>query len=166
MTVRKAVMDDMKQIMEVYRIAKQYMVASGNPTQWVNGYPSREMIENDICKDQFFVCEDDNQIHGAFMFVIGEEPTYQVIEHGAWKNEEPYGTIHRLGSDGKYKGIFEECLAFCTKRQANLRADTHHDNKTMQHLLEKHGFERCGIIYLSNGSPRIAYQLTGGGIKR
>ena len=28
----------------------------------------------------------------------------------------------------------------------------------MQHLLEKHGFSYCGIIYLANGDPRLAYQ--------
>ncbi len=159
MLVRNAVLEDIEQIMEVYRASKEYMVASGNPNQWVNGYPTREIIESDISRQQFFVCEENGQIHGAFMFFIGEEPTYQIIEDGSWKNEEPYGTIHRLGSDGKQKGIFEACLSFCKKNHANLRADTHHDNKTMQHLLEKHGFERCGIVYMKDGSKRIAYQL-------
>jgi len=37
--------------------------------------------------------------------------------------------------------------------------DTHADNKPMQHLAEKHGFTRCGIIYTGDGSPRIAYEL-------
>ena len=32
----------------------------------------------------------------------------------------------------------------------------------MQHLLEKNGFVRCGIIHLANGAPRIAYQFAGG----
>lgn len=159
MIVRNAVLEDMEQIMEVYRLAKEYMVASGNPNQWINGYPSREVIEKDIKKQQLYVCEENGQIHGTFMFFVGEEPTYQVIEQGAWKNDEPYGTIHRLGSDGTCKGIFKECLSFCREKHANLRADTHHDNKTMQHLLEKHGFERCGIVYMNDGSLRIAYQL-------
>ena len=159
MVIRNAVLEDMEQIMEVYRRAKEYMAASGNPNQWINGYPTREVIEKDINRQQFYVCEENGQIHGAFMFFIGEEPTYQIIEDGSWKNEELYGTIHRLGSDGKYKGIFQECLAFCREKHANLRADTHHDNKTMQHLLEKYDFERCGIVYMKDGSLRIAYQL-------
>ena len=160
MLIREAVLEDIEQIMEVYRASKEYMVASGNPNQWVNGYPTREIIESDISRQQFFVCEENGQIQGAFMFFVGEEPTYQIIENGSWKNEEPYGTIHRLGSNGKRKGIFEECLAFCRRKHANLRADTHHENKTMQHLLEKNGFERCGIVYMKDGSKRIAYQLT------
>lgn len=159
MLVRNAVMEDIEQIMEVYHAAKEYMVVSGNPNQWINGYPTRELIEKDISRKQFFVCEENGQVHGVFMFFIGEEPTYQVIEQGAWKNDELYGTIHRLGSDGKCKGIFETCLTFCKGKHANLRADTHCDNKTMQHLLEKHGFEQCGIVYMKDKSLRIAYQL-------
>ena len=38
------------------------------------------------------------------------------------------------------------------------RADTHADNKIMQHLLEKNGFTRCGVIHVADGSPRFAYQ--------
>lgn len=40
----------------------------------------------------------------------------------------------------------------------SLRADTHADNKIMQHLLEKNGFARCGIIHVEDGTPRVAYQ--------
>ena len=43
-------------------------------------------------------------------------------------------------------------------KQKSLRADTHADNKIMQHLLEKNGFTRCGIIHVADGTPRIAYQ--------
>jgi hypothetical protein len=28
----------------------------------------------------------------------------------------------------------------------------------MQHLLDKNGFKYCGVVYLENGSERIAYQ--------
>lgn len=42
----------------------------------------------------------------------------------------------------------------------SIRIDTHADNKTMQHLIEADGFTRCGIIYIADGTPRIAYQWT------
>ena len=45
----------------------------------------------------------------------------------------------------------------CTDCES-LRADTHADNKVMQHLLESEGFTRCGIIHVEDGTPRIAYQ--------
>lgn len=28
----------------------------------------------------------------------------------------------------------------------------------MQHLICKNGFQKCGIIYVEDGSPRIAYE--------
>ena len=34
----------------------------------------------------------------------------------------------------------------------------HADNKIMQHLLEKNGFARCGIIHVEDGTSRVAYQ--------
>jgi len=93
------------------------------------------------------------------MLLLEEEPTYAYIEDGSFREGEiPYGTIHRLAGDGKVKGLFSHCVTFCQSKVKYLRADTHFDNHTMQHLLEKNGFERRGIIYLKNGDPRIAYQ--------
>ena len=43
---------------------------------------------------------------------------------------------------------------------SNIRVDTHADNKTMQRLIEKNGFTKCGTIYVKNGTARIAYQRT------
>lgn len=39
-----------------------------------------------------------------------------------------------------------------------MRIDTHADNHIMQHVIEKAGFQRCGIIFTDDGTPRIAYQ--------
>ena len=85
------------------------------------------------------------------------EPTYAEID-GCWMSEEPYGTIHRVASDGSKRGIFKEILNFCKERFSHLRIDTHADNHIMQHLVKKGGFEYCGIIHLENGSPRLAYE--------
>ena len=49
-------------------------------------------------------------------------------------------------------------ITWCLEHCESLRADTHADNKAMQHLLEKNGFTRCGIIRVEDGTPRIAYQ--------
>ena len=38
------------------------------------------------------------------------------------------------------------------------RQDTHRDNHILQHILKKHGFQYCGIIYLLNGDERLAFQ--------
>ena len=50
------------------------------------------------------------------------------------------------------------CLQWCYRQIPNLRADTHRDNHILQHILKKHGFQYCGIIYLLNGDERLAFQ--------
>jgi lysophospholipase L1-like esterase len=149
---------DLPRILEIYDIAKAYMGANGNPNQWNGAYPDLETLRTDIEKQRLYVYKKDGRIHGVFMLLLEEEPTYAYIEGGSWREETPYGTIHRLSGDGEVKGLFAKCVAFCEKKVPYLRADTHFDNHTMQHLLEKNSFERRGIIYLKNGDPRIAYQ--------
>ena len=75
MIVRPAKTEDLDVIMKIYTRAKQYMVATGNGTQWKEGYPSRELIEADMAKNQSFVCEEDGQVHGVFAFILGEDST-------------------------------------------------------------------------------------------
>lgn len=150
--------EDLPRIMEIYDIAKAYMRANGNPNQWNGAYPDPDTLRTDIEKQRLYVYKKDGRIHGVFMLLLEEEPTYAYIEDGSWREERPYGTIHRLAGDGEVRGLFAKCVAFCESKVKYLRADTHFDNHTMQHLLEKNGFERRGIIYLKNGDPRIAYQ--------
>ena len=159
MEIRLAEFADLEAVMRVYRKAKQYMDESGNPTQWDVGYPSEDMVRADILDRQLYVLTDQNTVHAVFFFALGEDETYRKIYEGAWKSDAPYAVIHRVGSDGELRGVMRAIVDFCKKTIQNLRIDTHEDNKTMQHVLEKLGFIRCGIIYLPDGAPRIAYQL-------
>lgn len=161
--VRNAELLDLPEILEIFRAARKYMRESGNPRQWGDTYPSPALLQEDLIKKQLFVVEINGRLCGAFVFFIGEEPTYRIIEDGAWIDDGPYGTIHRVASDGTEGGIFERCLAFCLERSGNLRIDTHSDNRIMQRLIEKSGFVRCGIIHLADESTRIAYQYSSDG---
>lgn len=157
--IRPAGLEDLPLVMEIYDYARAFMRANGNVTQWVNGYPSEELIRQEIQDGHSFVCTDgDGEIVGTFCFILGDDPTYQQIYDGAWLNDEPYGVIHRMGTNGKRKGIAEACLDWSFQHSDNIRVDTHRDNLVMQHILEKNGFKRCGIIYVRDGTERIAYQ--------
>lgn len=46
--IKDAVISDIDKIMEIYKHAQDYMIESGNSTQWGHSYPSAELIENDI----------------------------------------------------------------------------------------------------------------------
>lgn len=151
--------EHLEKILAIYEKAKAFMVATGNPNQWNGTYPEAELLLRDIAKGQLYVYCENGEIHGVFAYVQGEDPTYGYIE-GNWLNDEPYGTIHRVASDGTVHGMLAQCVEFCLDKCPNLRIDTHADNKVMQHLLEKNNFNRCGVIYLQNGAPRIAYQYS------
>ncbi len=162
MYVRRSNMEDIPAMMDLYAQARVFMRENGNPNQWDESYPSRELLEKDIAFGNSYIVEDDEKnLAATFAFIKGEDPTYYGIENGAWLNHEPYGTIHRLAGNTSYHGIASGCISWCKSQIGNLRADTHEDNKIMQHLLEKNGFVRCGIIHLANGAPRIAYQFAG-----
>lgn len=158
MEIRSAEPGDLNTILHIYAYAREQMRLSGNPSQWGNSNPSPETVRKDIRQKQAYVIIHQNTICGVFVFIIGPDPTYRLIENGAWPNDEPYGTIHRIAGNGQAKGILCTALSFCEKRIENIRIDTHADNRIMQHLLEKYGFKRCGYIYVEDGTKRIAYQ--------
>lgn len=154
---RGARLSDLDEIMQIYARARQVMAENGNPTQWGDSYPSRELVEHDICTNRLFVYMVHGKMMAVFTLMLREDPTYAEIE-GEWLNDAPYGVMHRLASAGSCPGMGKAVLEWCAQRCGNLRADTHEDNKIMQHVLEKNGFVRCGIIHVEDGTPRIAYQ--------
>ncbi len=158
--IEKATIAELAEILRVYAAARAYMSAHGNPAQWGTTYPPESTIRADIEKGNLYLCVEGGKIHGVFAFIEGSDPTYAVIERGAWPDTEPYNVMHRMASDGEVRGIGKAALDFCKAHSGNVRADTHRDNITMQNMLAKNGFVPCGIIHVENGSERIAYQYT------
>lgn len=154
--VRKAVFEDLARIEEIYAYARSFMEKTGNPNQWGKIHPPHDQLVQDIQREMLYVIADQSGIHGVFYFYIGEDSTYAVIYDGAWHSDRCYGTIHRIAGDGS-GGILRTAVAYGEKQIGYLRIDTHRDNRVMQNALERSGFQRCGIIYLPDGSPRIAY---------
>jgi len=159
MEIRKANAENIDVIMEVFEAAKMFMRRMGNNNQWVDGYPSKELILDNIRKGGLYECLSDNrEIIGVFYFMVEEDPTYFKIYEGKWLNDKPYGVVHRMASNGKVKGLSDFCFQWCFEQCSNIRVDTHCDNVVMQNVMARNGYERCGIIYLASGAERIAYQ--------
>lgn len=157
MLIRKTTLADIPRRQEIFDIGQKYQTENGNPNQWKPGYPGRAALMADIEKGTGYVVEQDGKIVGTFALIYGEDPTYGYIE-GAWKSSEPYAAIHRVASDGSVKGMGDYILQWCIQKAGHVRIDTHKDNKTMQHVIKKNGFAYCGVIYLADGSPRIAFE--------
>jgi len=151
-------MEDLNQVMEIYARARVFMAEHGNPNQWGKTNPPLEKVVNDIQTGRSYVCVQGEEIAAVFYYAQEADPTYDVIEDGTWPNDRPYGVVHRIASAGTVKGAGAFCLNWAFEQCQNMRIDTHRDNIVMQNLLKKLGFVYCGIIYIADGSERLAYQ--------
>lgn len=157
--IRPATLRDIPDIMRIFSAARAFMRQNGNMTQWSGGYPSEDIVRQDIALGESYCIEEDGNVGAVFTLLSRPDPTYKIIYDGEWKSEAPYGTIHRIATDGSVKGVVAKAVQFALKTHSTLRCDTHEDNLPMQHALTKAGFDYCGIIHLENGEPRLAYQL-------
>lgn len=163
MKIELSTKENLKDILNIINQAKLYMKENGI-NQWNKDYPKIESLENDILNKNSYVVKDNDKIIGTFVLVFGNEKNYQKIE-GSWKTDIPYGTLHRVAVDNSFKGKgvagfileFAETMAR-EKNIFSLRIDTHKDNLSMRRFIKKSGFDFCGIIYVEDGSPRVAFE--------
>ena len=165
MILRASTLKDVPTIMKIIGDAQRYL-AELNIDQWQDGYPTQEQIMLDIENNESYVVLHESKIIGTTVFTFREESTYNEIE-GEWltKKDAVYGVIHRLAVDDDYrkmglaKFVFDECeKRVKDKNIESLRIDTHKDNKGMQHMLKKRGYDYCGIIILESGDERLAFE--------
>lgn len=159
MKIRNATYIDLDEILAIYARARSFMRDHGNPTQWGDSYPPKELIVSDLEQGCLRVLiDDENAIAGVFSCFVDGDPDYDVIKDGAWLNDEPYTAIHRIASAGTHKGIFTHILEYCLTFSTNVKVDTHLQNTVMQSVLQKHGFKKCGTITAA-GLEFIAFQF-------
>lgn len=157
LTVRRAAAADLPSLLQIFDNARAFMRTHGNPHQWPDSYPGAARLAAEIERGVCYVVMGERAIQAVFCLIPGDEPTYRIMEDGAWPEDLPYATIHRMASAGQVRGIGQFCIDWCLRQGLPVRADTHADNVYMQRALEKSGFVRCGRIYTEDGSPRWAY---------
>ena len=164
--IRPATISDIPRILKIYDAARGIMHQNGNYSQWDGAYPGEADAQKDIQNDTLYVLEDEagaaGNVYAAFTLIHDPEPTYTIIRDGQWLDTTPYGTIHRIASDGTHQGVFHELIAFARIKWDHLRIDTHQDNTIMQHVIQKEGFEYRGIIKVGDGTDRLAYEWSRG----
>ena len=117
--IRIAETSDLAGIMSVLDAAKGIMRANGNMNQWVNGYPSEEVIADDIAKGHgFVVTENEGTIVGYFAFIPSPEHTYAQIYDGEWLDDTlPYQVVHRIGSRPEVRLLLLRHHLSCFRRR-------------------------------------------------
>lgn len=164
MEFRQASISDLDQIVEIIELSKKYLKET-KVDQWQDGYPAKEDLRKDIESENSYVLTNKDEIIATTVISLDEESTYNSIFNGEWITNEEYIVMHRVAVHNKYKGkgIFKDLIKEAEKLALNsnifsIKIDTHKDNISMQRALLKSGFKKCGIIYLEDGSERIAFE--------
>lgn len=164
MELRKATEVDIDSIMNIINQAQTWFKDQG-VDQWQNNYPNPETIKRDIDNNYGYVLLKDNVVISYVAFIFDGEITYNSIYDGEWISNGEYAVVHRMAVDSRYKGqglasvVFKYIEGLCLEKEVySIKVDTHEDNIPMQRLLYKNGFRYCGIIYLEDGSKRIAFE--------
>ena len=131
--------------------------------QWHPDYPTRQTIFDDIAQGIGYAFTDDTGVIGYCCIVIGDEPAYHEID-GAWKTDRPYAVVHRMAFNRRARGsglsheAFQHIEDYCLMHRIDaIRLDTQEENKVMQHILGREGFEYCGMVQF-DGGPKLAYE--------
>ena len=164
MEFRQAKISDLDQIVEIIELSKKYLKET-KVDQWQDGYPAKEDLRRDIESGNSYVLTNKDEIIATTVISLEGESTYNSIFNGEWITNEEYIVMHRVAVHDKYKGkgIFKELIKEAesldlNKRILSIKIDTHRDNISMQRAVVKNDFKRCGIIYLEDGSERIAFE--------
>lgn len=163
--IRKAQYNDIETIMAIVHEAQLSLRELGID-QWQDGYPSSDVIREDIDNGVgYLLLDDENRPIGYSAIVLTGEEAYLQLAPEAWHTSEEYVVVHRLCvSRSACRGGAATLLmryAADVARNNNLhsfRIDTHRGNIRMLAMLKKFGFEYCGIIYYPSGE-RLAYDL-------
>ena len=165
MLIRQAEHRDIEAIMSIVRSA-QLALSELGIDQWQNGYPSTEVIKQDIdCSVGYVACANDGEVVGYEAVVLTGEEAYAQIADEKWHTSNNYVVVHRLCvlSDVRRSGIAIELMRFAEEHALKhdiraFRIDTHEGNIRMLAMLKKLGFEHVDTICYDSGL-REAFDL-------
>lgn len=143
--------------------------------QWQNGYPTIEIIHEDIDRKHGYVAVDDSgKPLGIISAIFGGERQYDEIHNGSWltqslSHEPRYCAIHRVAVSKEASGqgvasFMMSAIEDLAREQhaESVRIDTHEGNSPMRQLITKCGYTECGIVYVldrhETTRERVAYE--------
>lgn len=164
MKFRKATKADVEEIMSIIKHGQDYLKEQA-VEQWQNNYPNFQSIHKDIENGYGYIVEMDKQIVGTVALSLDGEITYKKIYKGEWLSDYDYCVIHRMAIHKEKRGssissfMMNNINNLCQEKGIrSIKVDTHRDNLPMQKYLEKNGFIYCGIIYVVDGTERLAFE--------
>lgn len=148
MIIRLAAIDDLKDIIIIYKNAIKVM-EKNNIFQWDEIYPSDSIVEQDIIKKQMFVGMSDNTIVSVGVINTEFDDDYK---NGKWKyNNDCFAIIHRLCVNPTYQNqrigkntmlLYEDLLR--KEKYVTIRLDAFSLNSYALKLYESLGYKKVG----------------------
>jgi len=160
--MRKAVLEDIKCIMEILRETIIEM-HSYNNFQWDENYPQEKDFIKDIEAGYLYAAERDGMLTG-FICVNKIEPVeYEDIN---WSFSEDAMVVHRMAVNPRSRrmGIGTELISFADKLALEnnikyLKTDTYSINSKMNSLFIKNGYKFVGeMSFLGKEKPFNCYE--------
>lgn len=174
MKLRKTDVHEIDRVMEILLDGKASLAALGIDQWQGEGYPARDIVEEDVREGVSYVIEDDRgHLAATCMISFSGEEDYDEIE-GEWLTEgdssnPAYAVVHRVAvaADSVGKGAARLMLGNAQNLAheggaQSLRVDTHPGNVPMLSLLRSSGFTECGIIRIKHAGgltpERVAFE--------
>ena len=74
MQIRHTRPEDLPAMQEIFADARAFMRENGNPDQWGDRFPTREMLDKDLALHRSYVCEDNGKIAAPCAFTPDGAP--------------------------------------------------------------------------------------------
>ena len=160
-TLTKAMPGDEALCMEIIADGRQFQQEQGF-VQWTEAYPILPYIAEDIETQRAWLLREGDTVLGYLCLDFDGEPAYDAITGGSWLCDEPYAVLRRLALNARGRGLTRVLFDLAAERSREqgityLRLNIGLQNSRMQHILEKVGFEKRGII-IFQGSGKFAYE--------
>ncbi len=152
---RIACSEDLKQIYELVQSAINTMIRQ-NIFQWDEIYPDKEILREDILKNQLYVGIIENKI--AVIYVLNSQCDDE-YKNGQWEcNNKPFRIIHRLCVDPAFqnKGIGRITMQHIEEEVINtgieyIRLDAFSENPFALRLYNNYGYSTVGCAHWRKG---------------
>ena len=148
MNYSKANINDLEEIYTLYQNAIIAM-EKDNIHQWDEIYPDKDILKEDITKNQMYIGKTDNKI--AVCFVLSEECDEE-YKNGCWKyTDSRFNVIHRLCVNPLFQnqGIAAKTLEYIenlskSEGYDSIRLDCFTQNPYSKKLYDKAGYSITG----------------------
>lgn len=151
----RAVPADLPEVLRLFQAATKHMDEQGIP-QWDEIYPNREVLGEDIAREELYLCRIEDKI--ACVFVLSEHCDEEYAA-GTWRSPESrFCVLHRLcvHPDFQHRKVAARAMDYIEEslRQAgveSVRLDAFSLNPYALRLYESRGYQKAGQVHFRKG---------------